>query len=333
MKNQIVATLTFSALMLSCSKKSDNSDPGAGLPIVTPPVKAATPAGLKSGLTTASFNPESGIVNLNRLSSDSFVSVLSLSASELKSRFFSNTGPTQILATVLPTFDNLINNANSQSVTMYAQCYSQGSPSFSGDPSLTQFGVKDGKTYIYSASGAERIAAIITPVDGATGAYTVQAWIGLGYSNTSGCSSSWDGCSYGAMALKANSNTKAFEFSVAGMGFGYCGAQLKSDGSNIYATGSTDMGSSCNTVDTLCVAASDASASGTCSSSLQTFELPAMGRKSVVSLASLLNGSPWAASAYPASGANITLNGTASDDIYFGPTSPTEGVGNISNSK
>ena len=326
----------------ACGK---SSGPGAGLPLVTPPVKSATPTGLR-GSSTAWLRD----LILPR---SAFATASTLSTSDFKSRFFS-TGPTDILGTVLPALDNLITNINTQSasnnsacltqtpvsytvtpfgqtVTMYAQCYSQGTASYTGDPALTQFGTKDGVTYIYSAQGAEWVAAIITPITGSTSDYTVQAWIGLGYSNTSGCSSTWDGCSYGAMEINANSKTKAFEFAVAGMGLGYCGAQLKSDGTNLYATASVDMGTSCYDIGTLCVSASDGTTSGTCDTSLTTFALTPLGRKSTASTATLVVGN-WGVSAYPATGANLTLDGSSTDDLRFGPTTPTTGVGNITTS-
>jgi len=53
-----------------------------------------------------------------------------------------------------------------------------------------------------------------------------------------------------------------------------------------------------------------------------TFTLTPLGRNAATGV----QGS-YAASAYPASGDNVTLNGTASDTIHFGPTSPTTGVG------
>jgi len=313
------------------------------LPLVTPIVKAAAPAGLNGTHgSTAHY--------LSRTGASSAL----LAAAEFKSRFFSGAGPTDVLGTLLPRLDTLITELNSrtasnppcasqtpvaytispfgQSVTLYAQCHEQGTPSFSGDPALVQFGVRDGVTYLYTANGVQWTAAIVTPTPGGTaGQYRVQAWLGLGHGNagTTMCTT-WDGCSYGAMALDADSSTGKFELAVAGIGLGYCGAQLKSDGSNIYAQGSTDMGTSCQPADSLCVAASDATTASTCAAPLTTFDLAALGRISTPSTATLVVGS-WGVSLYPAS-PSLTFNGTASDAIHFGPIAPTPGVGSLSGS-
>lgn len=294
-------------------------DAGINLPLVTPPVRAATPQGLGGG------------------ASSSLSKVLNLP--DFRSRFFT-TGPTDIF-TLLTTLDDLITTANTlsttststcltqtpvsytitpygQTVTMYGQCYNSTSPSSTADPGFFQFGVNEGVTYIYAASGAERIAAIVTPVTGTTGQYAVQAWIGLGYLNTG----TWDSMSYGVMQLTANSNTRSLELSVAGIGFGYCGLQLISDGTNIFSEGSSDMGSTCNAADTLCVAAVDGITPASCGG--LSFALSALGRKDVPI------GTNGAAhhsgvSQYPAAPL-VTLTGTSGDDLYFGPLTPTTGV-------
>jgi hypothetical protein len=128
--------------------------------------------------------------------------------------------------------------------------------------------------------------------------------------------------------LWADPSTQSLEMTVAGIGFGYCGAQLKSDGVSIYALGSTDMGSTCNAVDTLCVAASDGTSLGSCGS-LGNFALAGLGRQAAA-------GTRWnfAASGFPAAVAgtgNTRLDGTSGDALYFGPTAPTAGSGNLTN--
>jgi hypothetical protein len=337
--NLAVITVMAISLLSSCGKSTIGA--GAGIPAVTPIVKAAAPTGLKGSLSASI---------LKFLSSDAYAVASNLSVSDFQSRFFT-TGPTAILNTILPNIDTIISAINSQtarndspcltqapvsytihpfgqSVTMYAQCYTQNTGQYSGDPGFVQFGTKDGVNYIYSAEGAEWQALIVTPISGSNGKYSVTGYIGLGYSNTAGCSSTWDGCSYGGMEISANSATQTFELAVAGMGFGYCGAQLSSDGTHIYATGSVDMGTSCLGVGTLCVEAGDGQTSATCTAAEQTFALTPIGRQSTASTAPLVSGN-WGASAYPASGANLLFDGSSADDIHFGPTSPTSGVGSI----
>ena len=119
--------------------------------------------------------------------------------------------------------------------------------------------------------------------------------------------------SHGVMQISADPAIHAFEMTAAGAGMGYCGAQYKSDGTNIYGTGSVDMGATCGAIDTICVLASDATTTATCSAGEMTLSLPAIGRKAYGS-----NG----VSLYPAS-ANITLSADGNDDTLFGPNAPT----------
>jgi hypothetical protein len=166
--------------------------------------------------------------------------------------------------------------------------------------------------------------------------YLVRAWSGVGYLNATGCGNmtGFDDCSYGVIQLEANSSSVTFEMSVAGIGFGYCGAQLKSDGTNVYGIGSPDMGTTCGASDTFCVAASDVTTPATCGSAVKTLTLPALGRMSTTGPnaggpgAAADSGASWAASQYPrGSSDGIVLDGTTSDSLYFGPTGPTAGVG------
>jgi hypothetical protein len=163
-----------------------------------------------------------------------------------------------------------------------------------------------------------------------SGAYTVEAWLSVGTLNQAtscGGNAYWDGCSYGVIHLRANPVAHSFEMTVAGVGFGYCGAQLASDGADIYAAGSSDQGSTCGAVDTVCLDAADASSPGTCGAALSTFALGGLGRKAVTGT----NGA-WAASAYPADAAgsgNLLLDGSSGDAAHFGPSAPTPGVGSF----
>jgi hypothetical protein len=301
----------------ACSKDSTTGN----YPLISPPVKSAAPAGFQSRSRT-------------------------LSTSEFSSRFFT-TGPTSIFR-ILDSIDTRITDINSRvssstsgcytatpvnytlsilgsSVDMYAQCYEILSGATATDPKLLQWGKKGDVFYLYEAVGAERVVAIATPITGTTN-YRVQAWIAVGFTNSTCAEGQWDTCSYGVIQVDADSDAATFEMTVAGMGFGYCGAQLKSDGTNVYATGSTDMGSTCNAVDTLCVTAANVSTTGTCGSSLTTFALTPMGRKLASgSGAGVAAVTTWAASLYPAS-ANVTLDGTSTDDLHFGITTPTTGV-------
>jgi hypothetical protein len=265
-----------------------------------------------------------------------------LDPSDIKSRFFS-AGPTNIFS-ILGEIDGRINEINDRSkgkdvpcllqapvpyaltpsgqpVPFYAQCVLHVSASATKRASFIQFGQKDGITYLYEAVGAESIGARLAPIAGSPGQYTVDAWMGVGYENA-GCGngSGFDDCSYGVMALTADSSHLNFELSVAGIGFGYCGAQLKSDAMTVYLKGSVDMGATCNGTASLCVAASDVATPAMCPST--SFVLPAIGRAAT----SGPNGT-WGDSQYPGAGSDVVvLNGTPSDSLGFGPLVATPGV-------
>jgi hypothetical protein len=134
--------------------------------------------------------------------------------------------------------------------------------------------------------------------------------------------SGFDGCSYGAIELHSDESRAGLELTVAGVGFGYCGAQLKSDGAHVFAIGSLDMGESCLTTSTLCVTASDVTTPGVCSPELTMFTSPALGRTAVSGTTGTMG-----ASQYPGKTDNtIILNGTPTDSLGFGPSAPSPGV-------
>jgi hypothetical protein len=119
------------------------------------------------------------------------------------------------------------------------------------------------------------------------------------------------------MELRADPSRSHLELSVAGLGFGYCGAQLSSDGTTIQFAGSIDMGTTCLPSASVCVSASDLTAQTQCPA--PSFGLPAVGR-----MAGAGPNGTFAASLY---GSDIVLlNGTGTDSLAFGPAAPTPGV-------
>jgi hypothetical protein len=263
-----------------------------------------------------------------------------LDPSDIRARFFS-AGPTDIFS-LLAEIDNRIGEINQRSrdqnvpclsqppvpytltpfgqpVPFYAQCVSHVSTPTPSNQAFFQFGQMDGVFYLYEAIGAEAIGARLTPVTGSSGQYAVDAWIGVGYDNATSCGSAsgFDDCSYGVMALKADPSRMHFELTVAGIGFGYCGAQLRSDGLTVYVQGSRDMGATCAESANVCVSAGDVTMPAMCAST--SFDLPSIGR----SATSGPNGT-WGASQNGSAG--IVLDGTASDSLAFGPSTPTPGV-------
>jgi hypothetical protein len=263
-----------------------------------------------------------------------------LDPSDIRARFFS-AGPTDIFS-LIAEIDDRIGEINQrsrdqnvpclsqppvpymltpfgQTVPFYAQCVSHISKPTPSNLNFFQFGQNDGVFYLYEAIGAEAIGARLTPVAGSSGQYAVEAWIGVGYDNATSCGSAtgFDDCSYGMMALKADPSRMYFELAVAGIGFGYCGAQLKSDGLTVYVQGSPDMGLTCADSANVCVSAGDVTMPAMCAS--MSFDLPSIGRAATAGP----NGM-WGASQNGSAG--IVLDGTASDSLAFGPSAPTPGV-------
>ena len=300
---------------------SGTSGTSVDLPLISPPVRAATPAGLSASAAArrADFAP-------------------TLQPSDLHDRFFSGSGPTDLM-TLLGEIDQRLTDTGGaasgagcvdqapvaytitpagHSVELVAQCYQQFSGAKSSGPAFLQFGQRDGATSLYVAVGAARLAAIVSPIAGSTD-HTVDAWYGVGYTNATGCGSTgtFDDCSYALAELHANPASHAFEMAVAGVGVGFCGVQFASDGSKLWAVGSGDMGSTCNTRATACVSATDLSTTDGCAPS---FALPALGRNAGA------GAHQFGASDYPDT-LDVTLDGTDTDSLHFGPEAPTAGVG------
>jgi hypothetical protein len=293
------------------------------LPLISPPVRSATPAGLQTMARTVDHALDAA-----------------LRASDVRERFFSGSGPTDLM-TILGSIDERLSEVNMRmpspctdlapvsytitpaghDVELFAQCYQHFIDAAPGDPAFMQFGQRDGKTALYVAIGAARLAALVTPIEGSTD-HIVDAWYGVGYTNAAGCGTThtFDDCSYAITELHANPATKAFEMSVAGIGVGFCGIQFASDGTLLHGIGSGDMGSTCNASATLCATASDLATSDMCTST--SYALPALGRRAGA------GAHVFGASQYPAT-PNITLDGTDSDSLHFAPTAPTPGVGNF----
>jgi hypothetical protein len=289
------------------------------------PEGGMAPVGGMGGSTDGGMSPSGG---------------MGLDPSDIKSRFFS-VGPTNIFS-ILAEIDSRIGEINQrsrgqnvpclsqppvpygltpfgQSVPFYAQCVWRFSPPTPSNLDFLQFGQKDGIIYLYEAVGAAAVGARLTPAAGASGAYAVEAWMGVGFNNATSCGNAngFDDCSYGVMGLEADPSRMHFELSVAGIGFGYCGAQLKSDGMTVYVQGSPDMGATCAPSASVCVSASDVTMTSMCTS--VSFHLPAIGRAATSGPNGL-----WGASQNGSQG--VVLDGTASDALAFGPSVPTPGV-------
>lgn len=328
---QITTTVALILAGAACGTSGPGtSGPGADLPLLSPPVRAATPSGLRA----------SAARRLEHATDPTTAIDATLRASDIRDRFFSGSGPTDLM-TLLGSIDQRqaeINGGNhppcldqppvdyvitpfGQSVTLAAQCFRSFTPSTAGDPGFLQFGERDGKISLYVAAGAARLAALVTPIAGTTD-HMVDAWYGVGYNNATACGSSgsFDGCSYAVTELHANPTTRQFEMSVAGIGVGFCGIQFGSDGTSLYGIGSSDMGATCNEAAMFCVSAADLTTPGACGS--PGYTLPALGRDAGAGAHEF--GASW----YPDE-PNITLDGTPTDSLGFGPIAPTLGAGDF----
>ncbi len=303
----VVGACLLSGLVACIPEKAGSS---VILPLIGPPVRAATPPAL--GGTASSSAP----LTLRQ----------PLDSNDVKTRFFTS-GPTNVFR-ILDDIDSRLTDVNAQLAGTTGGCSSQDPVAFNlnvlGEnvpffaqcfvrigSDFLQFAQKDEVTYLFSTVGAGPLAARIEPVQGAANQYTVRAWIGIADGATSGGS-------YGLITLQAHSGTRTLEMAVAGLGFGYCGAQLKSSATQIYFTGSPDMGSSCEPNTNACVAANDISTLQTCEPAVTQFAITPLGR---------LAAGTSAASQYPgAPGNQVNVEKTATDSVHFGPTSPTSGA-------
>jgi len=283
----------------------------AGLPLVTPPVKAAAPAAfLRSSFGT-----------------------LSLDYTQIDDRFFpSGGGPTAIFQLLESVDDRLytINNSTrrntcltatpvhysmsvfTQTVDFYFQCYSM----WSDNSGFIMFGVNGNTTYLYTYGGAGSTAFTIQSLGNDYS--KVTGWLAVGAESGGTCNGS-----YGAIQIFANNDPaqQQFEVSCAGSGMGFCGANVVANKTTLYAIGSADMGSTCVATDTLCANATDLSvAESDCTILQNDRALPAMGR-----MANADKG--WGASDYPGGTADqIIMSCDSSDSAHFGPTSVLAGT-------
>jgi len=199
-----------------------------------------------------------------------------------------------------------------QSVTFYFQCFE----SWSDNSGFVQFGVKDGLHYLYVRGGATIVAAIVTVVGNE--ATFAHAWYSVGITN-----SPFYNMTYGVVEVLGDVSGNSFEMAVAGIGMGYCGAQLKTNNSLLYIEGSVDF-VPCQATDSACVEADDVTVytTGCDTSSVSTFALPALGRQESFGSETI------PPSQYPGGSENIIdITGDSSDSLRFGPTGIVAGVG------
>ena len=303
----------FSTLILtSCGGSSSDGGAGADIPLIKPLVLEVTPSGFF----------DTTLASLKKLN---LFTPFALDSDEIKSRFFS-AGPTEINE-LLNSIDSRLEEINTRSAESTHDCLSNASvpedlsifgqtvtgefqcyDTFGTEGGMI-FGKSDDAWYIYQNGGQQRSFAKV--VAGTDGNYTVDAWLSVGQGNADDagtCSSDWFGCSYGVIQLQADTSTGSYEMTTAGTGFGYCGAHIKSDGTNVYISGSAgglNMAGdtwNCAATDTLCATSTDLAVAGSCASiDTDNFALTTLGVTGESTL-----------------GTGITLNGTDSDSTRFG---------------
>lgn len=310
-----ISTVGIFCVLLSACGKSSSSGTGHDISIsrVQPPVKDTAGAAMTSAalrMRLERFTPQSANLEI-----------------AIQERFFS-TGPTDVL-NILADVDSRLAGIETQAKSA-SKCLDNTPTDVTltlfGEPQtfsfqcfetvgngVIAFGKKDTTWSIYVMIGAGPIAAKSTDLgDGKT---SVEVWGAVGTTNTP----TWDSMSYVGFHISANNQTGDLEMTMGGMGVGFCGVTLKADGTNMYAYGSTDSGSSCDAIASSCVLMTDLISSGTCGNIDQThFALTGLGRASVTGTGTGNIPATWGASPYPVSGPTLTLNGTASDMTAFG---------------
>jgi len=239
---------------------------------------------------------------------------LSLDVHEIHQRFFS-AGPTHLFA-LLDSADSRIQSINARldqfecwnsttptsysikswggtNETMWTQCTEQWSGS-----GFDQFALHNGVFYMFERSAETMMQARVW-LNGSS-AFRVELWFSVGLTNLNG--------SHGVVRVLATLYPAVlFEMSVAGSGFGYCGAQLRSDNVTMNITGSSDQGTTCGLVDSVCVDAGTMLPLENCTTAL--FQLPALGRMSYHT---------FGASRYPGHN-TVYLSADGHDDTVFAP--------------
>lgn len=294
---------------------SNSSNSGTQLPLVVPPTKQSAPSAFTAGFSTQRtkfvaeaiepqtiidrfFNPAGGPTNLFGILKDVDSRVSGINGR--LGQFSGCMGRT-------PTPYTLTTWGTNQ--TFYAQCSEVWGGSGTG---FDQWAVVGQTFYLYDYSEAGITAAIVynfnqTVVD------KVHIWYSVG-----GGPGLRNG-SHAVVEVIGLPKQGVFEMSVAGSGVGFCGAQLKSNNATLNITGSQDMGTTCVAVESTCVSAQNIQHTATCTGTVNSFTLRAIGR-----MRFNVTHQDYGASAYPAGKhGNVYFAATGKDACNFGPSLPT----------
>jgi len=260
---------------------------GLNIPRVTPPVKKATPASFVSRrrLKGRNLQMDQDVENIkDRFFSDGPTYVFNILGSVDDQLSFISTQGSLACESQVPVEET--RNIFGEMTTWYWQCGNEAvatSPDGAEEVLSTQFGVHDDKYYFYMKAGEGITAAIVQIASGSTNIanfsnynsstteYVVDTWFSVGISPD------WHtGHSYAVTRIHADPINNYMEFTAAGSGIGYCGAQWISNSVGLFFNGSGDMGSSCNTPVVSCVDPNDFTQAGDCTG--LSFALTPLGR-------------------------------------------------------
>ena len=302
----------------------NNDDDGGDyvIPLLKPPVEESAPTSLQDASSR------------RRLRFDLYPPIdhrrLALDATDVKSRFFS-TSATNVYD-ILDDIDDRINEFNRRGVfscindvaavpysfeafgndlTFYASC-AENLADDPATPKFIQWGYKNSTTFnIYMRGGATIIAGELMLSNDVNRTVTdVMLYYSVGVSSDLTQS-------HGVATVRARPREKYIEMAVAGVGIGYCGAQLRADENRVYIKGSARSGPTCDSTDDVCVLASDVTVTSTCTAAQKDFSLTAIGRQAI-------SGTSVDASDYPGGASNqvIFSSDGMNDHTDFGPTEP-----------
>jgi hypothetical protein len=315
------------------SGTSSSSSSSLVLPLVTPPIEESAPSGLL--VDTPSQKRRHQVLDERLKRTYTSRRLLSFTSTDVRDRFFRELGGPTNLWDLLAEVDSRIQGVNQRieqftcfetaprvpynltlwlgrNVTLYAQCIDRfTNPNGTANSELFGlYSLTNQSMELYMSMGETMLAAQVT-LD-ATNLTTanvthVRLWYSVGLSNVNG--------SHAVVEILADVRARVFEMSAAGVGIGFCGARLHSQGSTLTAYGSAEAGAcQCASVATVCSQSSDVSVAVNCSETLPTFQLDALGRSTVEASLCTFNHS-----LYPVDGPYVQLSTVHRDDAYFGP--------------
>lgn len=317
----VIAAIIATPTIIILTGKDDGPT-RLNVPPLKPPVQAAAPEGFK--VTAA---------RMRQLQTDfSF-------HGQVKDRFFKSQGPSSIYP-LLDRIDTRTRELNQRAtalvgtecltaepievdipgwpgedLTMWAQCHDQLSESL-----FMMFGVRNNTVYLYEKDSMVTILAYgeINPTNVTTFS-KVDIYFAVGGAYTAAQTGS-----RGLMHLEALPEENHIQASMAGIGMGFCGVELVSDGDNIKIHGSQDgVGGACEDVETICISGDlEIVRTGTECDGLIN-DLGSLGRKVSGDFKGELNITEWAASDFPGDGGNnVEISDVTTAHVKFGPSTP-----------